>query len=161
MAQRREHDFSGEREILKDVYYGIQIAPRDRELSYYRYSAESGAAVWYRRAWICEKAAALANSELGVFDKNIAQHIVKASDRVISGEFNDQFITDLIQGGAGTSVNMNANEVIANVALEMMGKEKGDYEFCHLNNHVNCSQSTNDAYPTAFRIALINKLNGL
>lgn len=105
-----------------------------------------------------KKAAAMANAELGVLNRETATCIVKASDRVINGEFNDQFITDLIQGGAGTSVNMNANEVIANVALEMMGKEKGDYDACHPNNHVNCSQSTNDAYPTAFRIALINKL---
>ncbi len=101
----------------------------------------------------------MANAELGALDKDIAAHIMKASDRVINGEFDSQFITDLIQGGAGTSVNMNANEVIANVALEEMGKKKGDYDFCHPNNHVNCSQSTNDAYPTAFRIALINKLS--
>ena len=100
----------------------------------------------------------MANSDLGVIDKEIAGFIIKASDEVISGKYNDQFLTDLIQGGAGTSINMNANEVIANIALEMMGFEKGDYQHCHPNNHVNCSQSTNDAYPTAFRIALINKL---
>jgi aspartate ammonia-lyase len=79
---------------------------------------------------------------------------------VANGEFDHQFLTDMIQGGAGTSVNMNANEVIANVALEIMGHAKGEYQFCHPNNHVNCSQSTNDAYPTAFRIALSNKLVG-
>lgn len=158
MAQRREHDFLGEREIPKDVYYGIQTlrAIENFHITGIPLKVEP---LFVQALGYVKKAAALANSELGVFDKNIAQHIVKASDRVISGEFNDQFITDLIQGGAGTSVNMNANEVIANVALEMMGKEKGDYEFCHPNNHVNCSQSTNDAYPTAFRIALINKLN--
>ncbi len=158
MAQRREHDFLGEREIPKDVYYGIQTlrAIENFHITGIPLKVEP---LFVQALGYVKKAAALANAELGVFDKNIAQHIVKASDRVINGEFNDQFITDLIQGGAGTSVNMNANEVIANVALEMMGKEKGDYEFCHPNNHVNCSQSTNDAYPTAFRIALINKLN--
>lgn len=158
MAQRREHDFLGEREIPKDVYYGIQTlrAIENFHITGIPLKVEP---LFVQALGYVKKAAALANSELGVFDRDIAQYIVKASDRVISGEFNDQFITDLIQGGAGTSVNMNANEVIANVALEMMGKEKGDYEFCHPNNHVNCSQSTNDAYPTAFRIALINKLN--
>ncbi|HSI91771.1 MAG TPA: aspartate ammonia-lyase, partial [Adhaeribacter sp.] len=105
-----------------------------------------------------KKAAAITNRELGVIDPTVADFIIKAADRVIAGEFDHQFLTDMIQGGAGTSVNMNANEVIANVALEMMGKQKGDYQFCHPNNHVNFAQSTNDAYPTAFRIALINKL---
>lgn len=158
MAQRREHDFLGEREIPKDVYYGIQTlrAIENFHITGIPLKVEP---LFVQALGFVKKAAALANAELGVFDKNIAAQIVKASDRVISGEFNDQFITDLIQGGAGTSVNMNANEVIANVALEMMGKQKGEYEFCHPNNHVNCSQSTNDAYPTAFRIALINKLN--
>ncbi|RPD38526.1 aspartate ammonia-lyase [Chitinophaga barathri] len=157
MAQRREHDFLGEREIPKDVYYGIQTlrAIENFHITGIPLKVEP---LFVQALGYVKKAAALANSELGVFDKKIASAIVKASDRVINGEFNDQFITDLIQGGAGTSVNMNANEVIANVALEMMGKEKGDYEFCHPNNHVNCSQSTNDAYPTAFRIALMNKL---
>ncbi|WP_308199549.1 lyase family protein [Chitinophaga sedimenti] len=106
---------------------------------------------------VCEKAAAMANRDLGTLDPQIAEYIIQASDRVINGDFDDQFMSDLIQGGAGTSVNMNANEVIANVALEMMGKKKGEYKYCHPNNHVNCSQSTNDAYPTAFRIALINQ----
>ncbi|MBO9153022.1 aspartate ammonia-lyase [Chitinophaga sp. GCM10012297] len=158
MAQRREHDFLGEREIPKDVYYGIQTlrAIENFHITGIPLKVEP---LFVQALGFVKKAAALANSELGVFDKNIASEIVKAADRVIAGEFNDQFITDLIQGGAGTSVNMNANEVIANVALEMMGKQKGEYEFCHPNNHVNCSQSTNDAYPTAFRIALINKLN--
>lgn len=157
MAQRREHDFLGEREIPKDVYYGIQTlrAIENFHITGIPLKTEP---IFVQALGYVKKAAAMANAELGVLDRDIAERIIKASDRVINGEFNDQFITDLIQGGAGTSVNMNANEVIANVALEMMGKEKGDYDFCHPNNHVNCSQSTNDAYPTAFRIALINKL---
>ena len=158
MAPRLEHDFLGEREIPKDVYYGIQTlrAIENFHITGIPLKTEP---LFVQALGYVKKAAAMANAELGVCDKKIAGYIVKASDRVIKGEFNDQFITDLIQGGAGTSVNMNANEVIANIALEMMGKQKGEYEFCHPNNHVNCSQSTNDAYPTAFRIALINKLN--
>lgn len=157
MAQRREHDFLGEKEIPKDVYYGIQTlrAIENFHITGIQMKSEP---IFVQALGYVKKAAAQANADLGALDKGIADAIVKASDRLINGEFLDQFPTDLIQGGAGTSVNMNANEVIANVALEMMGKEKGDYDFCHPNNHVNCSQSTNDAYPTAFRIALINKL---
>lgn len=157
MAQRVEHDFLGEKEIPKDVYYGIQTlrAIENFHITGIQMKSEP---IFVQALGYVKKAAAQANADLGALDKGIADAIVKASDRLINGEFLDQFPTDLIQGGAGTSVNMNANEVIANVALEMMGKEKGHYDFCHPNNHVNCSQSTNDAYPTAFRIALINKL---
>src|SRR6185436_4591463 len=80
-------------------------------------------------------------------------------DRIIAGEFLDQFRSDMIQGGAGTTTNMNVNEVVANVALEWLGHRKGDYHFLSPNDHVNCSQSTNDAYPTAFRVALINRMH--
>ncbi|SHL63463.1 aspartate ammonia-lyase [Chitinophaga jiangningensis] len=157
MSKRIEHDFLGEMEIPQDVYYGIQTlrALENFHITGIPLKVEP---LMVQALGYVKKAAAMANRDLGVLDKNIAEYIIKASDRVINGEFNDQFLSDLIQGGAGTSVNMNANEVIANVALEMMGKKKGEYEFCHPNNHVNCSQSTNDAYPTAFRIALINKL---
>lgn len=159
MAKRIEHDFLGEKEIPQDVYYGIQTlrAIENFHITGIPLKVEP---IFVQALGYVKKGAAMANRDLGVLDKNIAEHIIKACDRVIAGEFDDQFLSDLIQGGAGTSVNMNANEVIANVALEMMGKQKGQYEFCHPNNHVNCSQSTNDAYPTAFRIALINKLTG-
>ena len=159
MAKRIEHDFLGEKEIPHDVYYGIQTlrAIENFHITGIPLMVEP---VFVQALGYVKKGAAMANRDLGVLDKNIAEYIIKACDRVIAGEFNNQFLSDLIQGGAGTSVNMNANEVIANVALEMMGKEKGQYEFCHPNNHVNCSQSTNDAYPTAFRIALMNKLTG-
>ncbi|MBS0032205.1 aspartate ammonia-lyase [Chitinophaga sp. 22321] len=157
MAKRMEHDFLGEKEIPQDVYYGIQTlrAIENFHITGIPLMVEP---MFVQALGYVKKGAAMANRDLGVLDKNIAAYIIKACDRVIAGEFNNQFLSDLIQGGAGTSVNMNANEVIANVALEMMGKEKGQYEFCHPNNHVNCSQSTNDAYPTAFRIALMNKL---
>ena len=154
---RIEHDFLGERVIPENVYYGIQT---ERALENFHITGipVKIEPIFVQALGYVKKAAAMANRDLGVIDPEIAEYIIAASERVIAGEFNDHFPTDLIQGGAGTSVNMNANEVIANIALEMMGKEKGEYQFCHPNNHVNFSQSTNDAYPTAFRIALINRL---
>jgi aspartate ammonia-lyase len=100
----------------------------------------------------------MANRDLGVLDRKIADAIVKACDKLIAGEMLDQFVTDFIQGGAGTSTNMNANEVIANLALEYLGHKKGEYQYCNPNDHVNFGQSTNDVYPTAFRLGLILRL---
>jgi len=156
---RLEHDFLGEMPIPQDVYYGIQTL-RALDNFYITGIPVKVEPLFVQALAFVKKGAALANKELGVLDPTIADYIAQACDRVASGEFDNQFLTDMIQGGAGTSVNMNANEVIANVALEMMGHQKGDYQYCHPNNHVNCSQSTNDAYPTAFRIALNNKLAG-
>src|SRR5688572_23227690 len=158
IGTRIEHDFLGERELPDNVYYGIQTlrALENFNITGIPLKTEP---IFVQALGYVKKAAAMTNRDLGVIDKTIAEFIIKACDRVIAGEFNEHFLTDMIQGGAGTSVNMNANEVIANVALEMMGKKKGEYQFCHLNNHVNFAQSTNDAYPTAFRIALINKLS--
>jgi aspartate ammonia-lyase len=158
-ATRLEHDFLGELPIPNDAYYGIQTL---RALDNFHITGIpiKVEPLFVQALAFVKKGAALANKELGVLAPNIADAIVAACDRVASGEFDNQFLTDMIQGGAGTSVNMNANEVIANVALEIMGHAKGDYQYCHPNNHVNCSQSTNDAYPTAFRIALNNKLAG-
>ncbi|MGB4536327.1 MAG: aspartate ammonia-lyase, partial [Tenuifilaceae bacterium] len=103
-----------------------------------------------------KEAAAEANCELGLMDERVKDAIVAACQEIVNGKYHNHFVVDLIQGGAGTSTNMNANEVIANRALELMGYEKGQYEHCHPNNHVNLSQSTNDAYPTAVKIALIH-----
>src|SRR6476620_2593718 len=100
----------------------------------------------------------MANRDLGVLDAKIAGAIIGACDRLIAGEMRDQFVTDFIQGGAGTSTNMNANEVIANLALERLGHRKGEYQYVNPNDHVNFGQSTNDMYPTAFRLALILRL---
>ena len=105
-----------------------------------------------------KKAAAMANRDLGVLDAQIADAIIRACDRVIAGEMLEQFITDFIQGGAGTSTNMNANEVIANLALESLGHNKGEYQYVNPNDHVNFGQSTNDVYPTAFHLGLILRL---
>jgi aspartate ammonia-lyase len=156
---RLEHDFLGERAIPEQVYYGIQTLRALENFHITGIPIKSEPLFVQALAYV-KKAAAMANRDLGVLDPTIADYIIRACDRVSTGEFDNEFLTDMIQGGAGTSVNMNANEVIANVALTLMGKQKGQYEFCHPNNHVNCSQSTNDAYPTAFRIALSNKLVG-
>jgi aspartate ammonia-lyase len=102
-----------------------------------------------------KKAAAMANVDMKLIPKEIGDCIVKACDDIIAGEFVDQFVVDMIQGGAGTSTNMNANEVIANRALEHMGEPRGNYTKCHPNDHVNRSQSTNDSYPTAVKLAVL------
>ncbi|MCJ8167623.1 aspartate ammonia-lyase [Pontibacter sp. E15-1] len=155
---RVEHDFLGEKEIPDEVYYGIQTA---RALENFNITGIPIAKepLFIQAFGYVKKAAAMANRECGVLSPETAEVICQASDRLIAGEYLDQFVTDMIQGGAGTSVNMNVNEVIANVALEMLGHQKGDYDVVHPNNHVNFSQSTNDAYPTAFRIALYKKID--
>src|SRR5690606_20708803 len=101
-------------------------------------------------------AAAETNHTLGLLEKNLKDAIVAAAREVISGKFDNEFPVDMIQGGAGTSTNMNINEVIANRALELLGHKKGEYQFCSPNDHVNLSQSTNDAYPTSIKLACIN-----
>ncbi|TMH35141.1 MAG: aspartate ammonia-lyase [Betaproteobacteria bacterium] len=108
-----------------------------------------------------KKAAALANHSLGLLDRDRCDAIVKACDEVRAGKLHDQFVVDVIQGGAGTSTNMNANEVIANCALEFMGHRRGEYQYLHPNEHVNMSQSTNDVYPTALKIATHAGIFGL
>jgi aspartate ammonia-lyase len=157
-SSRKEHDFIGEKEIPGNVYYGVQTM---RALENFNITgiSVSREPFFIQSFGYVKKAAAMANRDCGVLDPKIAEAIIKASERVIAGEFNDQFIIDLIQGGAGTSVNMNANEVIANIGLESMGHQKGEYDFLHPNNHVNCSQSTNDTYPTALRLALYRKVD--
>lgn len=105
-----------------------------------------------------KKAAAETNHQLGLLPEVKYNAIVRACDLIISGQLHQEFVVDVIQGGAGTSTNMNANEVIANLGLELMGHNKGEYQYLHPNNDVNCSQSTNDVYPTAFRIALLQQL---
>lgn len=157
-AFRIEHDFLGEKAIDDSVYYGIQTL-RAIENFHITGMPLSHEPIFIRALGYVKKAAAMANRDLGVLPADVAEAIIYASNKLINGAYTDQFPTDMIQGGAGTSVNMNANEVIANLGLEYMGHEKGQYDFLHPNNHVNCSQSTNDAYPTAFRIALYFKMN--
>ena len=152
---RIEHDLLGQREVPSEAYYGIQTARAAENfnitgvtLNFYPSLIEALSMV--------KEAAAEANCELSLMDPDIKEAIVHACKELRNGKLHNQFIVDMIQGGAGTSTNMNANEVIANRALEILGREKGNYENCHPNNHVNMSQSTNDAYPTAIKIALFN-----
>src|SRR4051812_11826496 len=154
---RIEHDFLGEREISNEFYYGVQTlrAKENFNITGIPLSSEP---LLIKAFGFVKKAAASANFELGVLDAKVNEAIAFACDRLIEGKYIGQFVSDLIQGGAGTSTNMNANEVIANIGLEYLGHPKGAYEFLHPNNHVNCSQSTNDAYPSAFRIALYLKI---
>jgi len=156
-ATRKEHDFLGELDIPNDLYYGIQTfrAVENFNITGLSISKEP---LFIKALGYVKKAAALANKDCGVLDAKIAEAICYGSDQLIAGKFDQEFVTDLIQGGAGTSVNMNANEVIANIGLEYLGYEKGSYKILHPNNHVNCSQSTNDVYPSAFRIALYLKI---
>jgi aspartate ammonia-lyase len=151
---RVESDLIGELQVPIDAYYGVQT---QRAINNYKISntrmcdyPEYIIAMAY-----VKMAAAAANSELGVLDKTIGEAIIAACKEIVDGKFWDQFPVDMMQGGAGTSVNMNANEVIANRALELMGHKKGEYQFCSPNDHVNCAQSTNDAYPTAFRYTFV------
>jgi aspartate ammonia-lyase len=141
---RKEHDFLGEKEISNDVYYGVQTlrALENFNITGIRISHHP---VFIKALAYVKKAAAIANHECGILPAPLKKAIVFACDEVLAGKYDDQFVTDLIQGGAGTSVNMNANEVIANIGLEHLGHKKGEYNFLHPNNHVNCSQSTNDA----------------
>jgi len=160
MATRKEHDFIGELEIDESVYYGIQTF---RALENFNITEQrlSDFPTFIKALAQVKKAAAMANYELGLLEPTLKEAILKACDKIIEGEYRDQFVVDMIQGGAGTSTNMNANEVIANVALEILGHKKGEYQYCHPNDHINLSQSTNDAYPTALRVALYERLSML
>lgn len=158
MTQRLEHDFLGERLIEDDKYYGVQTL-RALENFHITGLPISREPELIRAFAYVKKAAALANRDCGVLSEEVTKAIAFACDELLSGRYDSQFVSDMIQGGAGTSCNMNANEVIANIGLEYLGRKKGDYEQLHPNNHVNCSQSTNDAYPTAFRLALYNKMS--
>ena len=155
---RIEKDFLGERDVPDDAYYGVQTL-RGKDNFHITGVPMSLEPNFVKAFGYVKKAAALANRDLGVLDPRIADAIAWACDKLIAGEMRDQFVTDFIQGGAGTSTNMNANEVIANLALEHLGHKKGEYQYVNPNDHVNFGQSTNDIYPTAFRLALILRLS--
>src|SRR5947208_7466905 len=154
---RTEQDFLGQREIADDIYYGVQTI-RGKENFHITGIPMNQEPYFMKALRYVKKAAAMANRDLGALDAKVADAIITGCDRVIAGDMMDQFVTDFIQGGAGTSTNMNANEVIANLALESLGYKKGDYQQVSPNDHVNYGQSTNDTYLTAFRLALILRL---
>lgn len=149
---RMEHDMLGDKEVPYDAYYGVQTVRAFENFNI------SGVSINHYKALVLalaqvKWAAAAANCEVGSLDKKVADAIIEACKEIISGKYHSHFIVDMFQGGAGTSTNMNANEVIANRALEIMGYSKGEYDYCHPNEHVNLAQSTNDVYPTALKIA--------
>ncbi|GAB2867289.1 aspartate ammonia-lyase [Lentzea nigeriaca] len=157
---RREHDLLGDRDVPADAYWGVHTLRATENfpitgtpISAYPHLVEALAAV--------KEAAALANEELGLLDSAKAAAIAEACREIRAGKLLDQFVVDVIQGGAGTSTNMNANEVVANRALELLGHSRGQYSLLHPNEDVNLGQSTNDVYPTAVRIATIFAVRGL
>jgi len=157
---RIEHDLLGEREVPAERYYGVQtlralenFAITDIPISHYPDLIHSLACI--------KKSAALANRDLDLLPRELADAIVSACDEIIAGNLLEEFVVDVVQGGAGTSTNMNANEVIANRALEILGHQRAAYDLIHPLNHVNLSQSTNDVYPTALRLTLSKLMDRL
>lgn len=155
---RIEEDSLGKMEVDADAYYGVNALRARENFSITGLCPDRN----FTRSLVeVKKACALTNHEVGLLSKKKTQAIVKACDRILDGEFLDQFITDAIQGGAGTSFNMNANEVIANIAIEELGGKKGDYSILHPNDHVNMGQSTNDVIPTAGKMTMIRYFEDL
>jgi len=152
MHTRTERDPLGELDVPADAYYGIQTA---RAVENFRISNLRAPDQLVTATVLVKKAAAEANMTLGRLDRGIGAAIVKAADEILAGQLRDHFVVDVYQAGAGTSHNMNTNEVLANRAAEMLGGKRGDYELVHPNDHVNMSQSTNDVFPTATRLALL------
>jgi aspartate ammonia-lyase len=152
MNMRMEKDSLGQREVPIEAYYGIQT---QRAIDNYPISGYRAHPQLIRAIGMIKKAAAITNRELKLLDAKRGRAIARAADEVIGGKWNDQFVVDVYQAGAGVSFHMNANEVIANRAIEMLGGKRGDYQVCHPNDHVNCSQSTNDVFPTAMRLATL------
>ncbi len=150
---RSEHDLLGDRDVPEEMLYGVQTLRAIENFNISGITLNFFPNLIIGLAYI-KKAAAIANNRLKLLPDNINEAICQACDEIINGRWHKHFLVDMIQGGAGTSTNMNANEVIANRALEILGHKRGDYEFCHPNNHVNLSQSTNDAYPSAVHLAL-------
>jgi len=160
VVTRTEHDLLGERDVPDPAYWGIHTARAIENFPISRRTIGGDADLVTSLACV-KQAAAEANRELGLLDAGLAEAIVAACEEIRAGALHDQFMVDVIQGGAGTSTNMNANEVIANRALELLGRPRGDYATLHPNEHVNRSQSTNDVYPTAIRLALIARTERL
>jgi aspartate ammonia-lyase len=157
---RIEHDLLGEREVPDDALYGVQTLRALENFPITGVPLREFPSLIDALAAVKE-AAAQANADLGLLPREIADAIVRAAREIRGGRHHEHFLVDMIQGGAGTSTNMNANEVIANRALELLGRPRGEYQSVHPNNHVNLSQSTNDVYPTAMKLALHSQIEGL
>ena len=155
MLSRMEHDSIGALNVPAEAYYGVQSM---RAATNFQITHRPLHPVLIDSIVMVKKAAAITNEKSGKLDQQIVQAIIQACDEILDGNLRDQFIVDAIQGGAGTSANMNANEVIANRAIEILGGTKGDYSIVHPNDHVNMSQSTNDVIPTAGKITVLKLL---
>src|SRR5688500_20123350 len=155
---RIERDPLGEVEVPTGACYGAQT---QRALENFAISGLTAPAELVTATVLVKKAAALANASLGRLPPPVAKAIVRAADEVLAGSLRDQFVVDVYQAGAGTSHNMNTNEVLANRAAEMLGGTRGEYRLVHPNDHVNMGQSTNDVFPTATRLALLLEHRGL
>jgi aspartate ammonia-lyase len=158
MKIRIEIDPLGEKAIPETAYYGIQTL---RATENFQVSGIKAPVVFIKAYVLVKKAAALANAEVGWLDKKTAKAIVQACEEILAGKLLDQFVVDVFQAGAGTSFNMNVNEVVANRALEILGKAKGDYKSVSPNDHVNMGQSTNDTFPTAIHVSVLMALQPL
>jgi aspartate ammonia-lyase len=152
---RKEKDMLGEALVPVDAYYGIHTK---RALENFNITGRYIHPELIKALVTVKKAAAITNEEVGLLDNSISNAIIRACDEILSGSLMDQFVVDPLQGGAGTSANMNVNEVVANRAIELLGGKKGDYSLVDPLDHVNMSQSTNDVFPTAVRIAAIKML---
>lgn len=155
---RIEKDLLGELEVPMNAYYGVQTMRAVNNFPITGYQIDRSL---IEAIAVVKKSAAQANLAIGQLDEPRATVIIRAAEEIMDGQLHNQFLVDPIQGGAGTSINMNANEVIANRALEMLGEEKGSYSIISPNTHVNMSQSTNDAFPTAIHIAILTKIDKL
>lgn len=155
---RKEHDFLGELEVADDVYYGVQTT---RAIENFKITGQTIDPDFVQAFAKVKKAAAMANMATGRLEKKVGEPMIQAADEIIAGKLLDQFPVDPIQGGAGTSVNMNVNEVICNRALEIIGKPKGSYDIISPNNHANMAQSTNDSFPTSIKVCLSHKAKKL
>src|SRR4030043_1547174 len=158
MKTRIEIGPLGEKAIPENAYYGIQTL---RATENFPVSGIKAPLAFIKAYVMVKKAAALANAEVGWLDEERKQAIVQACDEILAGKLLDQFVVDVFQAGAGTSFNMNVNEVLANRALEILGKQKGDYKSVGPNDHVNMAQSTNDTFPTALHLAVLTVLQPL
>jgi aspartate ammonia-lyase len=155
---RKEIDPLGERAIPKNAYFGIQTL---RAIENFPVSGIKAPIQFIKAYVLVKKAAASANIQVGWLDAKLANAIIEACDEILSGKLFDQFVVDVFQAGAGTSFNMNVNEVLANRALEILGKQKGDYKIVSPNDHVNMGQSTNDTFPTALHVSVLMALQPL
>ena len=155
ITYREEKDSIGKKQVPADAYYGVQTL---RAAENFKITRSKCHPELIRAIVEIKMAAAIANRDAGVVSEDIANAMVQACQEILEGKYLDNFIVDEFQGGAGTSLNMNANEVVANRAIEILGGEKGNYTIVHPNDHVNCGQSTNDVYPSAGKIATIRLL---